>query len=96
MPPARAQPGGARLGEPHLQLDPDLLIDDLEALLRPEPVETVSLQQALAELPRLLDTGARRRSGAFRPLGEMLPSSTKDVTPAATVAMNSSAPVLRP
>jgi uncharacterized protein (TIGR02266 family) len=50
-------------------------IDELEALLRPEPVETVSLQQALAELPRLLETGARRRSGAFRPLGEMLPAS---------------------
>jgi len=49
-------------------------IDELEALLRPEPVETVSLQQALAELPRLLETGARRRSGAFRPLGEMLPA----------------------
>lgn len=48
-------------------------IDDLEALLRPEPVEAVSLQQALAELPRLLDSGARRRSGAFRPLGEMVP-----------------------
>lgn len=47
-------------------------IDDLEALLRPEPVEAVSLQQALAELPRLLDSGARRRSGAFRPLGEMV------------------------
>jgi uncharacterized protein (TIGR02266 family) len=51
-------------------------IDDLEALLRPEPVETVSLQQALAELPRLLDSGTRRRSGAFRPLGEMLPGGT--------------------
>ncbi len=51
-------------------------IDDLEALLRPEPVETVSLQQALAELPRLLDPGVRRRSGAFRPLGEMLPGGT--------------------
>jgi uncharacterized protein (TIGR02266 family) len=51
-------------------------IDDLEALLRPEPVETVSLQQALAELPRLLDSGARRRSGAFRPLGEMIPGGT--------------------
>jgi uncharacterized protein (TIGR02266 family) len=50
-------------------------IDDLEALLRPEPAETISLQQALAELPRLLDSGARRRSGAFRPLGEMLPAA---------------------
>jgi uncharacterized protein (TIGR02266 family) len=51
-------------------------IDDLEALLRPEPVEAVSLEQALAELPRLLDPGARRRSGAFRPLGEMVAGGT--------------------
>ncbi|HZL19263.1 MAG TPA: TIGR02266 family protein [Polyangia bacterium] len=51
-------------------------IEELEALLRPEPVETVTLQQALAELPRLLDPGARRRSGAFRPLAEMFPALT--------------------
>jgi uncharacterized protein (TIGR02266 family) len=49
-------------------------IAELEALLRPEPVESVTLQQALAELPRLLDPGARRRSGAFRPLAEMFPA----------------------
>jgi uncharacterized protein (TIGR02266 family) len=49
-------------------------IEELEALLRPEPVETVTLQQALAELPRLLDPAARRRSGAFRPLAEMFPA----------------------
>jgi uncharacterized protein (TIGR02266 family) len=48
-------------------------IDELEALLRPEPVEPVSLAQALAELPRLLDAPARRMSGAFRPLGDLLP-----------------------
>lgn len=46
--------------------------DELEALLRPEPVESVSLAQALAELPRLLDPPARRMTGAFRPLGELL------------------------
>ena len=47
-------------------------VDELEALLRPEPVETVSLAQALAELPRLLDPPARRMTGAFRPLGDLL------------------------
>lgn len=45
--------------------------DELEALLRPEPTEPVSIAQALAELPRLLDPPARRMSGAFRPLGEL-------------------------
>ena len=45
--------------------------DELEALLRPEPIETVSISQALAELPRLLDPPARRMSGAFRPLSEL-------------------------
>src|SRR5579863_588062 len=44
--------------------------DELEALLRPEAIEPVSLAQALAELPRLLDPPARRMSGAFRPLAE--------------------------
>jgi len=43
-------------------------IDELEKLLQPEPVEQVSIAQALAELPRLLaDAGRpRRMSGAFR------------------------------
>ena len=47
-------------------------IDELEQLLKPEPVEPVSIAQALAELPRLLDPGAARRrmSGALRPIGE--------------------------
>ena len=46
-------------------------IDELEKLLKPEPVEPVSIAQALAELPRLLDPAARRgrMSGAVRPLG---------------------------
>jgi hypothetical protein len=46
-------------------------IDELEKLLKPEPIEPVSIAQALAELPRLLDPGAARRrmSGAFRPVG---------------------------
>ena len=47
-------------------------IDELDKLLKPEPVEQVSVAQALAELPRLLaDSGARRRmSGAVRPVGD--------------------------
>ncbi|HSY39892.1 MAG TPA: hypothetical protein VLA79_10200, partial [Polyangia bacterium] len=45
--------------------------DELEALLRPEAIEPVSLAQALAELPRLLDPPGRRMSGAFRPLGDL-------------------------
>jgi uncharacterized protein (TIGR02266 family) len=49
--------------------------DELEALLRPDPVEPVSIAQALAELPRLLDPPARRMSGAFRPLGDLSGSS---------------------
>jgi len=50
--------------------------DELEALLRPEPVEHVSLAQALAELPRLLDPPARRMTGAFRPLGDLWGNQT--------------------
>ena len=49
-------------------------LEELEALLRPEPVETVSLSQALTEMPRLLDPPARRMSGAFRPLIDLFPS----------------------
>jgi uncharacterized protein (TIGR02266 family) len=51
-------------------------VDELEALLRPEPVEPVSVAQALAELPRLLDPPGRRMSGAFRPLGDLLGNQT--------------------
>jgi uncharacterized protein (TIGR02266 family) len=43
-------------------------LDELDKLLKPEPVEPVSIAQALAELPRLLsDAGrSRRMSGAVR------------------------------
>ena len=46
-------------------------MDELEKLLQPEPIEPVSMAQALAELPRLLsDAGRpRRMSGAVRALG---------------------------
>ena len=50
--------------------------DELEALLRPEALEPVSLSQALAELPRLLDPPGRRMSGAFRPLGDLTSTQT--------------------
>jgi uncharacterized protein (TIGR02266 family) len=42
---------------------------ELDALLKDDPPETVTLAQALAELPRLLDPStSRRRSGAYRSL----------------------------
>jgi hypothetical protein len=50
-------------------------IDDLEALLKPEPIEPAGIAQALAELPRLLDPGARRMSGPFRPVAEPAPAA---------------------
>src|SRR6185503_7117994 len=44
-------------------------VDELDALLRPDPAEPVSIAQALAELPRLLDPSpARRMSGPIRPI----------------------------
>jgi uncharacterized protein (TIGR02266 family) len=44
-------------------------IDELDALLRPDPTEPVSIAQALAELPRMLDPApARRLSGPVRPI----------------------------
>ena len=45
--------------------------DDLVDLLRPEPAETITLIQALADLPRLLDprSSRRRTTLAMRPLG---------------------------
>jgi uncharacterized protein (TIGR02266 family) len=45
-------------------------VDELDKLLKPEPVEPATIAQALAELPRLLDSSVRRRmSGALRPIG---------------------------
>jgi len=41
---------------------------ELDELIKPEPLAQATLAQALAELPRLLDPGARRRTGAFRAL----------------------------
>jgi uncharacterized protein (TIGR02266 family) len=50
-------------------------LEELEALLRTEPSEPVSLVQVLAEMPRMLDPTARRMSGNFRPLAEMFPAT---------------------
>jgi uncharacterized protein (TIGR02266 family) len=50
-------------------------LDELEALLRAEPAEPVTLVQALAEMPRMLDPTARRMSGNFRPLSELFPGT---------------------
>jgi hypothetical protein len=61
--------------------------NELDELLKPEPTENVTLAQALAELPRLLDPGARsRRSGAYRSLeisntGERAASTTEPSRP---------------
>lgn len=52
--------------------------EELDQLLKPEPVDTPTLAQALADIPRLLDTQTSRRrgiSGAFRPL-EPAPNET--------------------
>jgi uncharacterized protein (TIGR02266 family) len=42
--------------------------DNIEDLLKPEPVEAATLAQALAELPRLLDPSPRHRSGPLAAL----------------------------
>ena len=54
-------------------------LDELEKLLQPEPVEPVSIAQALAELPRLLADGGRprRMSGAVRALGSDKPDDPR-------------------
>jgi uncharacterized protein (TIGR02266 family) len=56
-------------------------MDELENLLKPEPIEQVSIAQALTELPRLLsENGAarvRRMSGAFRPVSADKPEEPR-------------------
>jgi uncharacterized protein (TIGR02266 family) len=58
--------------------------DDLTDLLAPQPPEEVTLAQALAELPRLLDTqfSRRRASGGFRAVA-VAPTPTPAPEPAA-------------
>jgi uncharacterized protein (TIGR02266 family) len=60
----------ARLGASRASAE----LEELEALLRKDPAESVSLVQALAEMPRMLDPRGRRMSGAFRPLSELGPT----------------------
>jgi uncharacterized protein (TIGR02266 family) len=62
-------------------LGPRASDDDIEALLKPEPAETATLAQALAEMPRLLDPAPRHRSGPTRTL-----DSAAMGTPAAAAA----------
>jgi uncharacterized protein (TIGR02266 family) len=45
---------------------PRNLENELDELTRPEPADPATLAQALAELPRLLEPRARRRTGTFR------------------------------
>jgi uncharacterized protein (TIGR02266 family) len=49
--------------------------EDVEALLKPDPVEPASLAEALSDLPRLLDSTARHRSGAHRALESLARSA---------------------
>jgi uncharacterized protein (TIGR02266 family) len=64
--------------------------DDLEALLKPEPAETATLAQALAEMPRLLDPAPRHRSGPTRTLESTAVQSSSS-TAAANVPRAASA-----
>jgi uncharacterized protein (TIGR02266 family) len=60
--------------------------DDVEALLKPDPVEPASLAEALAELPRLLDSTARHRSGAQRTLETLARSAAERAAASAAAA----------
>jgi uncharacterized protein (TIGR02266 family) len=53
-------------------------VDELDALLRPEPAEQVSIAQALAELPRMIDPAARRMSGPVRPIAAAAATNDSD------------------
>jgi uncharacterized protein (TIGR02266 family) len=64
--------------------------DDIESLLKPEPAETATLAQALAELPRLLDPAPRHRSGPTRTLESAAAASSTLAAPAPVTASASS------
>lgn len=71
-------------------LGPRASDEDIEALLKPEPAETATLAQALAELPRLLDPAPRHRSGPTRTLDSAAlssgpPAAASASSPAAVV-----------
>jgi len=69
-------------------LGPRATDEDIEALLKPEPVETATLAQALAEMPRLLDPTPRHRSGAARTLDGGSSASSSAASAPAAVAPN--------
>jgi uncharacterized protein (TIGR02266 family) len=75
-------------------LGPRAADEDLEALLKPEPAETATLAQALAELPRLLDPAPRHRSGPTRTLEGAVVSSTATVSSPAPAAPNGESHVI--
>jgi uncharacterized protein (TIGR02266 family) len=66
--------------------------EDIEALLKPEPAETATLAQALAEMPRLLDPAPRHRSGATRTL-ESAPVAAPSAAPV-PAAVSASSPAV--
>jgi uncharacterized protein (TIGR02266 family) len=61
--------------------------EELQDLLKADPLPPVTLAQALADLPRLLNPAARRRTGAFRALETLAPAEKK--APPATPAPSS-------
>lgn len=67
--------------------------DELQDLLKPDPAQPVTLAQALADLPRLLDPASRRRSGAFRSL-ELLAPTPAPAMATAPLKVMTPAPVL--
>jgi uncharacterized protein (TIGR02266 family) len=69
-------------------------VDELADLLKVEPVETVTLAQALADLPRLLDPerSRRRSSGSYRtpesgPVAGSAPRDLSEITQQAAVSV---------
>ena len=66
--------------------------DDIEALLKPEPTETATLAQALAELPRLLDPAPRHRSGPTRTLESVAVGSSSLAAAPMPLAASASSP----
>jgi len=66
--------------------------EDVQDLLKTDPLPPPTLAQALADLPRLLNPAARRRSGAFRALESLTPTEKKAAAPAAPASPGNSEP----
>ena len=73
-------------------LGPRVADEDIEALLKPEPTETATLAQALAELPRLLDPAPRHRSGPARTLESVAVGSSSLAAAPMPLAASASSP----